>query len=389
MLIKFRFKNYSCFESWEEIDFIDYNYYHSKTVPTTITNICGPISSGKTSIIFLIDVAIKYLKRFLIYDTNNSFNNISTVFNPSLFSKEHKEDEINNVDLVDLGNVYLELYFSTDSYIYKYELIFNNNFPNIESLSYKFNNNGHGLDDGQWINLYFKKNLTYEMIDSEETCVFKIDINELELELKSKPSLTHLNQKNSLLNYLKSLSKSKIIENFFDVFNKIIIFNEQSYENNLFKNFFIDKNYLINNKDRFLSAFNDMKINIVDYSIDNNNKIPNGFYLMIGKKFENKTLYLSSKFESNSTMRLFYLLYYIFKSIDDNLVLIIDDFDKYLGINEINYLISLINIQKNNKNNAQLLFTINDSYRNDLLGISQSNIDINKKELVSKIKRII
>lgn len=390
MFIKFRFKNYSCFESWEEIDLIDYNHYHMKTLPAKIVNICGMVSSGKSSIVYLIDIAIKYLKRFYIYDSNNLFNNISTKFNPFLFNTKENLDSVSNEieKTINLEDVCLELYFANDSFIYKYELKFNNNYPSIESLSYKLNNNGQGLEGTDWINLYYKKNLTYELINYEETCVFKIDINEIELEIKNKPSLTHLNQKNSLLNYIKTISKSVVIESFFDILDRITIFNDQFYDGGIFKDFFIDKKYLINNKERFLNAFHDMKINIVDFSIDNN-KIINGFYLMIGKELNQKTIYLNSRFESNSTIRLFYLLYYIFRSIDNNEIVIIDDLDKQLSINEINYLLSLVNLQKNNKNNCQLLFTINDGYRNDLLGISQSNIDIIKNKSTSKIKRIV
>lgn len=408
MLLKLRFKNHSCFQEWQQINLMNYNLSLEKLVGAKVASILGDSSCGKSSVIKLLNTTIGYLKHFLNYDNESKitdkFNSITNVINPYIFSLANTnsdENKVSNFDSKDvlmvkkddliflndyqISNTSVELELTNQKHIFKYELSFNYFFPEYEKLSYRINEN---KNDAEWIILYDKKNVTFDIIEENETCLFDIYVNNKELNLTNDLSFVHINKKNSLISYIKSVSKSDLLIEFEEIYKSIEFIMDTDLSIN-FKSFNIDKKYLDANKQRFVNAFKTMGFNIVDFYI--NDIDLNSFTLSIGKLDENNNIfYLNSKFESTTVIKLFHLLYKIFVVLDKKQILIIDNFEKYLNFNSISYLLDLFNKQNeiNNKNDAQIIFTLNSIFENDLLGISQSNSKIEIDNYSSKIKRI-
>lgn len=407
MLLKFRFKNYSCFPEWEEIDLTNYNLSHLTSSSVNICSIFGSRSSGKTSILKLLKIAIDYLRHILVYEehvgTSLRFNNISHVFNISLslnsrYEKFKLKEANENDDIfvtynkpnMDQSCTFVELYFADNNFIYRYKLYFNDLYPEVEELAYTLKSEDMD-DERKWSDVYKKTNISYDAIYNSSNYIFDIDVNEVELELNKKPSFKFLNHKNSLINYLKNLSKSVIISSFYNNYTNFIFFDDVK-NTNIFKTYNIDKKYLMDHKQAFLDVFAELNLNIVDFKIDDETTSDfNNFNLIISKENNlNKIIYLNSRFESHSTIRLFHIIYYILKAIDNNNVLVIDEFDKYLSTNEVIYFLSWIKntIEQNNEIKTQIIISLSQNLKNDLINVSSANHEIISDSIASKIKRI-
>ncbi len=426
MLLKFRFKNYSCFKEWQEIDLLDFATSLDKICASPVSGIIGTNKSGKSSIIKLLQVSIDFLKHFLNYEKTVDFNpnrnqSISAKSNPFVFNnfsnifKKTKEEiqEINNTveeqkeilesnqgldedhnlskKTIKINNEYesynacIELFFLDSTTLYKYELSFNHLYSEYERLSISKNN---GDQEIKWKYIYKKENLTYDVINQEETCVYSIDLDLDFLKVKKEPSFIHINKKNSLISYIKSISQSNALTNFLKLYSNVVFVDENNWQG-IYKTYNIDKDYLKRNKSKFLLALNTLGFNVVDFSVNQINI--NSFYLMIGKKnIHEKVMYINSEYESETLNKVIHILYYVFNALDNSQVLVMDNLNKSLNHDIVAYIIDLFNKQEGDiDNKAQFIFTMNSKYENDLIGICQSTNRVESDDIESKIKRVI
>lgn len=420
MLLKFRFKNFANFSEWQELDLADFSISHTKTYPLNVGIIYGESSSGKSSIVKLLKLVIQYLKQAIAYDNeiNSSlrFSSISKIINLSLNDfqespiptqsnknkeslkdlfadkQEDYEDDTSRMFYItndEKKSVFAELYFINDTYSFKYEIQLNETFPDYEALLYT--DTEDNLDDSEvWKLIYEKTNIGCEMNQIDKQCIFDIFVDHEALGLKVKPLFRNVNQKNSLINYLKIVSKSKILEEFCDSYSELEFFNDFNFTDS-FKSYNINKRFLIENKEKFLSLFNQMKVNVVDFNVLDNQKNSNNFDLMIGKKNnKDETIYLNSRHESSSIIWLFHLLYVIFSTINHDKVLIVDDFDKYLTKEQTIFLIGWLNeyFEQEKNVNIQIVLTLVKDIQHELISASNSNIYIKFDGINGTLKRI-
>lgn len=116
-------------------------------------------------------------------------------------------------------------------------------------------------------------------------------------------------------------------------------------------------------KRNFLSAMNDMGIDISDYYLDKEN---NDMLLVRNINKENYPISFSS--ESDGTKKLFASLPILMIAIAEGRLVIIDELDAKLHPKLLRYIISLFTNKDINKNGAQLIFTSHDmsTMKNDV-----------------------
>ena len=108
-------------------------------------------------------------------------------------------------------------------------------------------------------------------------------------------------------------------------------------------------------KNRFITAINDMGIDITDYAFD---KEENQFYL---KRTINSQIYpLPFTNESEGTRKIFATLPIIMYALIEGRLIIVDELDSKLHPKLLKYIVSLFTNREINKKGAQLLFTCHD-----------------------------
>ena len=108
-------------------------------------------------------------------------------------------------------------------------------------------------------------------------------------------------------------------------------------------------------KNSFITAINDMGIDITDYAFD---KEENQFYL---KRTINSQIYpLPFTNESEGTRKIFATLPIIMYALIEGRLVIVDELDSKLHPKLLKYIVSLFTNREINKNGAQLLFTCHD-----------------------------
>lgn len=356
MLYKIKFRNFACFKDWQEIDLLNRNLDNDvDSMPSCSNVFIGEKSVGKSSFIKLINTAIDYVNNFIKYESefklDTTLKSMMNYYNPFVLRSDEAVEDFNNIELI--------LYFNINQTSFKYELIFNGHFPQLEKISYSC---FEDLDiDDEWIEIYSKNNLEFTLnlpnSNTSNTCIFDINLNLEELELQNQPNTNYLNMKNSFVLKLCNFSKNMLTISIGDFFKNISFFRDNYLHNKSFKKYSISKEFIELNRTRYLNVFKDLGINIIDFKVTDEGI--NEFNLLLSKKDENGMVhFINSINESDNIRRLFYLLTVIFKSLDKKTILFVDDLINYLSLEQTNYILNIFSDKEKNIHNSQLIATI-------------------------------
>ena len=118
--------------------------------------------------------------------------------------------------------------------------------------------------------------------------------------------------------------------------------------------------------------------NIPNFIVKNFSETPKAFQILF--KHKNSNNYLDFNEESLGTQLMFVLIPFIFNTINNSGVLIIDELDKSLHPILVEYIIRLFNNSEFNKNNSQLIFNTHDTnllnlniFRRDQIWFTEKN----------------
>lgn len=370
MLFKIKFRNFACFKDWQEIDLLNRNVIDEIDVLPSCSNVfIGSKSVGKSSVIKLINTTIDYINNFIKYETefklDTTLKSMRNFYNPFVLFSEENDEDYNDTEVI--------LYFNVNQTSFKYELIFNGYFPQLEKISYSCSD---GFDDMEWIEIYSKNNLEFSLnlpnSDSSNTCIFDINLNLEELELDKQPNTNYLNLKNSILLKICNFSKNMLTISISDFFKNITFFKDNYLHNKSFKKYSISKDFIEINRTRYLNVFKDLNINIKDFKVTDESL--NEFNLLLSIKDENGIFhFINSVNESDNVRRLFYLLTAIFKALDKKTILFIDDLNNYLSLEQTNYILKMFSDKEKNIHNSQLITTVSSYSTYDFDGIYCDN----------------
>lgn len=355
MLFKIKFRNFACFKEWQEIDLVNRSFEDEiDFIPSCSNVLIGSKSVGKSSFIKLLNTAIDYVNNFIKYESefklDTTLKSMRNFYNPFVLFDDGDAEKYNDTEVI--------LYFNINQTSFKYELVFNGYFPQLEKISYSCS---EVLDDIEWVEIYSKNNLEFSLNlpnnDSSNTCIFDINLNLEELELDKQPNTNYLNLKNSLVLKICNFSKNMLTISISDFFKNIIFFKDNYLHNKSFKKYSISKEFIELNRTRYLNVFKDLDINIKDFKVTDESV--NEFNLLLSKKDENGTFhFVNSLNESDNIRRLFYLLTIVFKALDKKSILFVDDLNNYLSLEQTNYILNMFSDKDKNVHNSQLITTV-------------------------------
>ena len=198
------------------------------------------------------------------------------------------------------------------------------------------------------------ESLTRKTVTAKKTAeLFDREKNEITLgySINKKTINTNVNPKMPYLSFLAINYDIPEISEVMTWFESCII---RSYANPMVEHQIMLEKYAAN-KDQFISALNDMDIDITDYRYDEDSK---QLYMkrMIGKReYE-----LSFMEESDGTKKLIAALPVILLALREGRLVIIDELDAKLHPKLLRYVILLFKNKEINRHGAQLLFTSHD-----------------------------
>lgn len=359
MIKSIKFRNFACFLNEQTISIYSNKEDESKK---RINFIFGLPGSGKTTIFNLIKVTFLYMKRWLVFNEDDMLTNttIKDYFNPNINTQEVLDTE---------NSTEIELVFDNGTFSYKYEWSFNKHFCVYERLHYKIND---VLDD--WIELFNKELIDYVEIGNKIETIYETFLNIEELDIDYTPTFKGINQSNSILSYVGSISKSEILKEFNRMLDKIEFFSEKDFRTLKLYNFPISE--VNENKKYILWILSKININFDDFEIIEENKIVGNFSINFFKNNEKgfvKKINSSKMSESEIKLFLFTILFMRYKSKD--CILFIDDFSK--GV-EFDIFFEFVKaFEKEAVNNTEFqLFAFNNHFFNKMKAHNSKYINV-------------
>lgn len=330
MICQFSFKNFKSYKNETVFDFQAATlaeYENSLIVTENATSllpvsvIYGPNGGGKTSLLQALSCLIN-----LVVEPIHQLgkNRIPLVFQHKVVNEPFKFDEA-SCNLPTEFN----LYFRTQINEYRYYISVLNDKVVSEYLQRK------------------------SIGGKKPAVIFEREEDQIELGSSiSKSSInTEANPKMPYLSFLAINYNIPVIAEVQKWFESCIIRN--------YANQTTEKSILLSNdnkfKKSFITAINDMGIDITDYAFD---KEDNQFYL---KRTINSHVYpLPFANESEGTKKIFATLPIIMYALIEGRLIIVDELDSKLHPKLLKYIVNLFTNREINKNGAQLLFTCHD-----------------------------
>lgn len=346
MIKSIKFKNYACFLEEQKIDV----YSNSEEeLKKKINFIFGVPSTGKTTIFELIKLTLFYMRRWLVFNEDDVLSNktIKAFYNPNINNEvDNENDNLTEVELI----------FDNGTFSFKYEWAFNQNFCAYERLHYKIND---VLDD--WIELFNKELIDYVEIDNKIETIFETILNFEELDIDYSPTFKGINQSNSILSYVSSISKTEILKEFNKILDKIEFFSEKEFADLKTYNFPIEE--INDNKKYILWVMSKINIHFDDFEIIDENKLVGNFKINFFK-IENETRkVINSQKMSRNEIKLFLFVILFMRYRKKDSILFIDDFSR--GIEYDAFFEFIKAFEKESLNNTQFqLFAFNNHFFN-------------------------
>lgn len=330
MICQFSFKNFKSYKNETVFDFQAATlaeYENSLIVTENATSllpvsvIYGPNGGGKTSLLQALSCLIN-----LVVEPIHQLgkNRIPLVFQHKVVNEPFKFDETSCYLPTEFN-----LYFRTQNNEYRYYISVLNDKVVSEYLQRK------------------------SIGGKKPAVIFEREEDQIELGGSiSKSSInTEANPKMPYLSFLAINYNIPVIAEVQKWFESCIIRN--------YANQTTEKSILLSNdnkfKKSFITAINDMGIDITDYAFD---KEDNQFYL---KRTINSHVYpLSFANESEGTRKIFATLPIIMYALIEGRLIIVDELDSKLHPKLLKYIVNLFTNREINKNGAQLLFTCHD-----------------------------
>ena len=330
MICQFGFKNFKSYKNETVFDFqaatlaehedsLIVSENATSLLPVSV--IYGPNGGGKTSLLQALSCLIN-----LVVEPIHQLgkNRTSMIFQHKIVNEPFKFDET-SYDLPTEFNIY----FRTQSNEYRYY---------ISVLKDKV------------ISEYLQRK---SIGGKKPAVIFEREEEQIELGSSiSKSSInTDANPKMPYLSFLAINYNIPVIAEVQKWFESCVIRN--------YANQTIEKSILLSDdqkfKNSFITAINDMGIDITDYAFD---KEENQFYL---KRTINSQIYpLPFTNESEGIRKIFATLPIIMYALIEGRLVIVDELDSKLHPKLLKYIVSLFTNREINKNGAQLLFTCHD-----------------------------
>ena len=198
------------------------------------------------------------------------------------------------------------------------------------------------------------ESLTRKAVTAKKTAeLFDREMNDITLgySINKKSINTNVNPKMPYLSFLAINYDIPEISEVMTWFESCII---RSYANPMVEHQIMLEKYT-ENKSQFISALNDMDIDITDYRYDEDSK-----QLYMKRRFGKKEYELSFTEESDGTKKLIAALPVILLALREGRLVIIDELDAKLHPKLLRYVILLFKNKEINRHGAQLLFTSHD-----------------------------
>lgn len=352
MIKSIKFKNWSCFLNEQHIEVSrDKNDFYKRTN----NFIFGLPSQGKTAIFTLIKTTIFYMRRWLNYGDDSILKSqtMGECFNPNIETQIVPELE----NLTEI-----ELVFENETYSFKYELAFNKEFCKYEKLSYKINDI---LDE--WIELFDKSLIDYVDINNKIETIYETYVNIEELELDYTPTFKGINQLNSILPYIESITKSEHVIEFAKIIKKIDFYEAKDFQN--FRSYLFPFKEILENKEEILALLDEVKLKYDDFDLGDECKMTGNYSINLFRKDSKKQVIksISSSKLSKGEIKLFLYvaLFNKYKSSNDSIIFI-DDFSDSIPFEIFFNIIKRLENETDSMANSQL-FAINNHFFNKLL----------------------
>lgn len=329
----------------------------------------GFSGTGKSSLFDTIKSVIFYMKRWIkfsgeddILKVGKNFD-LKSYFNPNIHSPNDIQANFTNIEII----------FANNNIEYKYQLSYNNVTCNYENFYYR------DLDiSTEWITVFEKTLLSCDFIDNDFASVFKHKISNDVLGIDFNIALKDQNLNNSIFSYVVSFDKNRKIKKINDILDNIIFLEEKDFQN--LNEYFYPHYDFIDNKKLILEFLNEMDLKVDDISVTEYNKFT-GFYklnLLMKNLDSSETKSISSSRLSNEERKILLLSYIYSKYIDQNKIIIIDDFTfklRYSTFEKAQKIIKRVFFESGENKKSQFIFLCSNFFnKTKKKGITYSNI---------------
>ena len=226
-----------------------------------------------------------------------------------------------------------QIYFSTESNEYRYNLSIQNNIIINESLYKKG----------------FKAKKPAKIFEREKE---NISLGE---SLKKSSASKNVNDNMPYLTFISITNNNETIKDVIEWFENITAID---YAKNVFERRVVIYDDI--EKDLFLALIEAMDIDICDYRIEEKDEDKKRFKLFTKHKKNNKEYEIEFIYESEGTRKLFSLIPELIEAMRNGGLVIIDELDAKLHPKLLKYIIMLFKANVLNRKNAQLIFTSQD-----------------------------
>lgn len=338
MLCQFTVKNFRCFADDITLDMQATNITENKEsvivdsdgvqfLPLAV--LYGPNGAGKSTVILALSALRNKIMRPVNAAEGRDYgdDDIKHKIVPFKFSEDLQNEPTS-----------FELFFRTSLYEYQYMISVKGEFVLSENLSRK------KLTGKNYIGIFSRTNDSITLQGSLHD--YKI---------------ANLSPKIPLLSYLAiTYKKNPVVNDAFEWFehqSKIFLYGFPSIEDLatrklmlLFLSYFD-----LPMKEKVLNMLKEMGIDVTDYRIEKESN------QILTKHIVSKRTYeLALDYESDGTIKLFFVLPFIVQNLMSGGILAIDELDSRLHPKLLQYIISLYNDPKKNPKKAQLIFTSHD-----------------------------
>lgn len=334
MLCQFTVKNFRCIKDEVTLDMQAANITeHENTLLTDVDGekflplgvIYGPNGSGKSTVLLaFMCLVLKIMIPICITSSEDKdcFKEENVIIVPFKFDEES----------VSTPTEY-ELFFRTATHEYHYQLAVLKNKVVSECLYKK------SFAKPNYEFVFGREDNTISLGEFPKQDSFAEDISD-SLTLLSYLGITH--------------RRNDTIKDVISWFEKIDGINCSSFD----KVMRIQIPEDVSSKSILLNMLKEMDIDIVDYRVEE--KDDNKIEVFTSHKVADNVYELKLGEESSGTIKIFFLLSYIAKSIKNGAVLVIDELDANLHPLLLKYIINLFSNPEINRNKAQLIFTSHD-----------------------------
>lgn len=341
---------------------------------------------GKSSLFNTLKSVLLYMKRWIkfsgedeILKVGKNFD-LKSYFNPNINSEGDIQTNFTNIEIV----------FALNNLEYKYQLSYNDTTCNYENFYYRDLN-----ESGSWIAVFEKTLLSCDFIDNSFTSLFKHKISNEALGVDFNIFLKDQNLNNSIFSYVVSFDKSKKIKKINEILENIIFLEEKDFQN---LNEYSYPHYdFIENKKMIIEFLNEMGLIVEDITIGEFNKIT-GFYklnlILKNSEDNSQPQSISSSKLSNEERKILLLSFIYSKYINQNKIIIIDDFTfklKYSTFEKAEKIFKRLFLENGENNKSQFIFLCSNFFnKTKKKGINYSNIFNIAKNIdnTSSIKKI-